>query len=150
MSLVPWRRRDVVNKDWDLFPNWFDRWFDLRLQNRLPEVFSDGNIPPVNIAEDESSFQVSVELPGMNEKDITVNLMGNQLVIAGERRFEEEKKDREYHRIESQYGSFSRTVTLPRGVRESGVKATYKKGILTVQVPKVEPTPTAKIEVKAG
>lgn len=150
MSIVPWRRKESMVRDWEDLPSVFNRLFDGRWFDQLPEAVAGGRIPPVNLAEDEGNFTVNVEIPGMNEKDINVQLMGNQLVISGEKKFEEEKKGKDYHRVEAQYGSFSRTVVLPREVRGTGVKAAYRNGILTVTIPKQEPTPASRIEVKAG
>ncbi|MEE8467019.1 MAG: Hsp20/alpha crystallin family protein, partial [Planctomycetota bacterium] len=67
-------------------------------------------------------------------------------------KWKEEKKEKEYHRVESQYGSFQRNITLPEGARldSNSVEATYEKGILKITIPKVEPTPACKIKVKAG
>jgi HSP20 family protein len=125
-----------------------DRMFETPYTNRLPEVFQTGMAPAVNIAESEASFTVSVELPGLNEADIDVQVLGNQLVIAAERRFDEDKKGKEFHRVEHLYGSFSRSITLPTGLRTDTVDARYKKGILTLTIAKVEPTPAAKVKVK--
>ena len=121
-------------------------------ESRLPEVFQRrGGMPAMNVSEDEQGYEVTVELPGLDEKDIEIQLMGNQLVISGERKWHEEKKEQEFHRVESQYGSFQRSVTLPDDTRRDGeaVEATYKKGVLTVRVPKVEPTPARKIKVQS-
>jgi HSP20 family protein len=152
MKLMPWRKRDDVAT----FRNEFDRLFDQFLEPdfgaNLPAAFRTGAVPPVNVAETEKSWSVSFELPGLNEKDIQVQLMGNQLVVSGERKWEEEKKGKEFHRVESQYGSFQRAIQLPENARleADALVATYKKGILEITIPKVEPTPAAKIPVKAG
>ena len=75
--------------------------------------------------------------------------MGSQILISGERKWEEEKKGKEFHRVESQFGSFERIVQLPENVRADPEKidAAYKKGVLKITVPKLEKTPTAKIPV---
>jgi HSP20 family protein len=92
-----------------------------------------------------------VDLPGLEEKDIDVKLMGTQLMISAERKWEEEKKGKEFHRVESQYGSFARSLTLPENARmnRESIEATFQKGILEIKIPKVEPTPAAKIAIKA-
>jgi HSP20 family protein len=137
-----------------LLPSRWDDWFGFPWmetpKSRLPEVFQGAALPPVNVSETDKAFLVSVDLPGLEEKDIDVKLMGNQLMISAERRWEEEKKGREYHKVESQFGRFERTVMLPDNVRSGGGDATYKKGVLTVTLPKVEPTPSKKIDVKGG
>ena len=150
MKLIPWQRPALTRRTDSLFSKLFEDPFDFNFNDRLPETFRTNLVPAVNVAEDEKALTVSVELPGLEEKDIDVEVMGNQLVISGERKFEEEKKEKDFHRVEHQYGSFSRTVTLPTGLKTDAVDAVYKKGILTVSIPKVEPTPVAKIKVKTG
>jgi HSP20 family protein len=153
MNLIRWRDRGPVSTlrgdlD-DLFETMMNRFPSPELAKRLPEVFRGGPFPAVNVAETEKDVTVSVELPGLDEKDIEVELMGNTLTISGERKWSEEKKKKDYVRMESQYGSFQRSVVLPEGLRTDPdvVTATYKKGMLEVTVPKVEPTPVAKIKV---
>jgi HSP20 family protein len=104
----------------------------------------------MNVSESENQFTVSLELPGMEAKDVNIEVMGNQLQISGERKWEEEKKGKEFHRVESQYGSFSRSLTLPENARmeRESIEATFQKGMLEIKVPKVEPTPAAKISIK--
>ena len=148
MRLIPWHRSALSRRADSLFNRFFEDPFNFTEQ--LPEVLQSAPVPAVNIAEDEKTLTVSAELPGLEEKDINVQIMGNQLVISAERKFEEEKKEKEFLRVEHQYGSFSRTITLPTGLRTDAVEAVYKKGILTVAIPKIEPTPAAKIEVKTG
>jgi HSP20 family protein len=137
-----------------LMPSRWDDWFGIPwmegAKQRLPEVFRTATLPPVNVSETDKAFAVSVDLPGLEEKDIDVKLMGNQLVISAERRWDDEKKGREFHRVESQYGRFERMVTLPENVKTGVGEASYKKGVLMITIPKVEPTPATKINVKMG
>jgi HSP20 family protein len=125
-------------------------WLENMPKSRLPEAFRTPTLPPVNVAETDKAFTIAVDLPGLEEKDIDVRLMGNQLTISAERRWEEEKKGREYHRVESQFGRFERSVTLPENVKLGAAEAAYRKGVLTITLPKLEPTPATKINVKAG
>ena len=153
MSLIPRKSRTPVRSPQNL-SSWMERFFEepwvgFSESRQLHEVFHGVTVPAVNISEDEKTFTVSCELPGLEEKDIDVQVMGNQLTISGERRFEDEKKEKEFHRVEHQYGSFSRTVTLPTALRFDQADAAYQNGILTIDFPKVEPTPSSKIEVKA-
>lgn len=126
----------------------FDRFFDHPFVDRLPEVFQAGLTPAVNISENEKTYKVHVELPGLKEEDIDLQVLGNQLILSAERKFEEEKKGDEFHKIEHQYGSFSRTIPLPNGLKTDAVEAAYKRGILTMTFPKVEPTPATKIKIE--
>lgn len=151
MSLVPWSERALSS-----FRNEFDdllsRFERGDVDSKLPAFFRKTTVPAVNVSETEKSWTVSFELPGLSEKDINVQVMGRQLVVSGERKWEEEKKGKEYHRVESQYGAFQRSVLLPENLRldADSISATYKRGMLEVTLQKVEPTPTAKIPVKSA
>jgi len=152
MNILPWRDRYSPASLRSEVDSLLGRFPFMEGETRLPEVFGRRAMPPVNIAETEKNWSVAVELPGLNEKDIRVEIMGEQLVISGERKWEEEKKNKEYRSVESQYGSFERSIQLPSNLRlePEHITATYKRGILEVTVPKLEPTPAAKIPVKAG
>src|SRR5687768_17931089 len=102
--------------------------------NRLFQDFGRGSdelltsgtfIPPVDIYEDENSVSLRLEVPGMQEKDIDVRLENNTLTVRGERNFEKEEKEENFHRIERRYGSFSRSFTLPNTVDTDKVEANY-------------------------
>lgn len=148
INMIPVHRRD--DEDWwsQVF-NWGDG--SLAGSSRLPELFRRGPSPALNVAETEDEYTVTLDLPGLDEDDIDVQLMGNHLVISGERKWEDEEKKKEFHRVESEYGTFSRTVVLPEGLTSDpeSIKASYKRGLLEIRVPKVEPTPATKIKVKA-
>jgi len=154
MSLIPWRRQnegslalqDEFDELWKAFNDPFNGF-----QRRLPVPFEAKSFPPMNVSESEHHLTVTLELPGMDAKDVTIEMMGNQLSITGERKWEDEKKGKEYHRVESQYGKFSRTLTLPENLRldRESIVATFQKGILEIRVPKVEPTPAAKIPIQS-
>lgn len=155
MHLIPWRKRGemmTIEKEMeDLWGRFFGTNGDSTLAGHLPSVFEDRFLPAMNVSETESDWRVTLELPGMSEEDIEVELMGRQLVVSGERKWKDEKKDKEFHRVESRFGSFRRMVTLPDMVRPDpdAVEARFEKGVLEIRVPKTEPTPVAKIAVKA-
>ena len=115
-------------------------------ENRLEPRF----LPVANIAETEKDWVFTMELPGMNENEVEVRVLGNQLVVTGERKMEKETKEKQYHRVESSYGMFERRFDLPAEVRTDaeGVKATFHKGMLEVRLGKLEPKPVTKIPVK--
>ena len=98
----------------------------------LAAVFS----PRVDVTETDQEVKVSAELPGMDEKDITVAMEDEALTLRGERKDEREEKGKNWYRREQSYGTFNRIIPLPAGVEGSKAKATFKKGILTVTVPK--------------
>ena len=131
---------------------WFEDAFGddgpMTFKSRLPEVFQKEFVPPLNVAETEKAYVVTLELPGMSEEDLHVQVMGNQLMITGEKKFEETTKDKEFHRVESQFGTFTRSVTLPNHLRTGEVDAIYENGMLTISVPKMEPTPTSRVRIR--
>src|ERR1700686_1207928 len=125
------------------------RWDPFRELNALNERsggFMGGNWdralsttawnPSVDIFENDNEVVIKAELPGMDAKDIEVKLENNVLMLKGERRFEKETKEENYHRVEREYGVFSRSFSLPTAVNGDKVTAEYKDGILKVLLPK--------------
>jgi HSP20 family protein len=103
--------------------------------------------PPVDIKETPDALVLSAELPGIDKKDVHINIEENVLTISGERSFARDEKKEDYHRIERVYGSFSRSFTLPRNVKIDAVKAAFDNGVLTVTVPKAEESKPRKIAI---
>ena len=93
-------------------------------------------VPAVDVYEDEQNLVLKLEIPGVNEEDLNVSLENNTLTIQGERKFEKEEKEENFHRIERRYGSFLRTFRLPNTVDTEKVEASYDKGILKVMLAK--------------
>lgn len=144
-EMVPWRRyrTPLARPRKDLF-HWFLEDFD------LPD-FGTGErewMPPFDISETEGEIVVKAELPGMKVEDIDITLTDGLLTIKGERKMEKEEKQENYHRIERQFGTFSRSMNLGLQVEADGVDADYKDGVLTVTLPKAEEVKPKKIEVK--
>jgi len=119
------------------------------LETSLAQTMGQVEHPALNISEDEKNITVEAELPGMESKDIDLSLQNNMLVLQGEKRFENEKKEGNYHRIERSYGSFSRTIPLSSAVDEDKVKASFKNGVLTVTLPKQEVARGKKIGIES-
>ncbi|HEY6028485.1 MAG TPA: Hsp20/alpha crystallin family protein, partial [Pseudolabrys sp.] len=115
---------------------------------------SNGNIsmlvPSTDVTETDKEIEITAELPGLEEKDVQVNLADGVLTIRGEKNAEKEEKDKNYRLVERSYGSFERSIELPDGVKSEDVKATIAKGVLTVKVPKPAPAQAKKIEVKSA
>jgi HSP20 family protein len=107
-------------------------------------------IPPVDIYENENSLSLRFEVPGMREDDLDIRLENNTLTVRGERKFEQEEKEENFHRIERRYGSFSRSFTLPNTVDSETVKADYKDGILTIELAKRAEAKPKQIKVGLG
>ena len=106
--------------------------------------------PSVDIFETDNDVVVKAELPGMDPKSIDVRLENNVLLLKGERHFEKETKEENYHRIEREYGSFSRAFSLPMAVKEDKITAEYKDGILRVVLPKKEEVKPKTIKIEAA
>lgn len=104
-------------------------------------------VPAVNIKEDPEQYVLSVELPGMKKEDVKIEFKENLLTISGERKMADEEKREGYHRIEHGYGQFSRSFTLPQGVKADQIEARYTDGILTISVPKAEEIRPKQIEI---
>lgn len=135
---------------------------DLRtLQSRFFEPFfarfnfADDNLqsgtwaPPVDVAEERDRILVKVEVPGVDEKNLSIHFEDGLLTIRGEREFER-KEDRNYHRIERAYGTFVRTFSLPRSVDAASISANYRNGVLEVEIPKKEEAKPRQIQINVG
>src|SRR5881392_962413 len=106
--------------------------------------------PPVDIYEDEHTITLKLEVPGIDEKDIDVRVEGNTLTVHGERKIEKEEKEENYRRVERQYGSFTRSFTLPSSVDSEQVSADYDKGVLQIKLAKKTEAKPKQIKVNVG
>jgi HSP20 family protein len=107
-------------------------------------------VPAVNTREADDAYYIEVDLPGVKKEDISIDVNDNVLTISGERKIEEERKDEEFYRVESVYGKFERSFTLPEDVDADKIEAEAKDGVLTVKIPKAQVVEKApkKIEIK--
>jgi HSP20 family protein len=156
-------RRDLAERQqyespMQLFQNEINRMFDDFFRDPFaPLTFREPALggeftPRVDVVESDKDFKVTAELPGMEPKDIQINLEKDTLTLSGEKKSEHEEKQKGYHRIERSYGTFQRVIPLATEIDEEKVDAQFKNGVLTITLPK---TPAAvktakKIEVKAG
>jgi HSP20 family protein len=115
----------------------------------VPTFGSTDVVPRLDMTETDKVIEVTAELPGLEEKDVEVNIADNILMIRGEKKSEKEEKDKNYRFVERSYGSFSRSIELPSGVDAERIQASLAKGVLTVTVPKPAQAAMKKIEVKA-
>jgi len=160
MNLIPWRpkgleragesvdnalvrfRGEVEN----LFDRFFrDAWGTSALES-LPARFGWG--PRMDLAESENDVVVKVELPGIDPKNVEIDVTGTVLTIRGEKKQEKEERKRDYHYVEREYGSFSRSVQLPASVDPNQVDAAYKDGLLTVTLGKRPEAKPKRITVR--
>src|SRR6201988_5513672 len=119
-------------------------------EGREESLTSTTFAPPVDVYEDEHSVTLKIEVPGIDEKDIDVRIENNTLTVHGERKFEREEKEETFRRVERQYGSFTRTFTLPNTVDAEHVQAHYDKGILKIQLAKKAEAKPKQIKVSVG
>lgn len=160
-SLIPWRHKAVTPRGegdtvFDRFHQEMKGLFDDFFAR---EPFSPGAIdffrgsdiiPKINVSDGEKEVKITAELPGMDEKDLEVNLHNNQLTISGERKHEEEVKEENRYYFESSYGKVYRSIPLPTEVDSEKIDAKFKKGVLTIKLPKTKPTvPKKKITIRA-
>ena len=128
-----------------------DRLFERFLEPVWPEMPTMGEWEPkVDITEDKDAITVKAELPGVEEKDISVSIQDGMLMIKGEKTSEKEEKDKRYHRVERTYGAFSRAMRLPAAVDGGKATAEFKNGVVTVKLPKAPEAKGTSIPVKAA
>lgn len=152
-SLVPiGRDRSVAGNPFVSLQREIDRLFDdfTRGFPKLADTVPEKLMPSIDVTETDKEIEITAELPGLEEKDVQINLSDNLLTIRGEKKAEKEQKDKNYRMVERSYGSFERTLELPEGINADAIKANISKGVLKVTVPKPAPAQTKKIEVKSA
>lgn len=127
------------------FSNLIDRFFNDTLTRSGGSAYSF--VPRVDIMENDKAYQIQVAVPGMNKEDFKIDLNENYMTISGERKFTQEKNDNNFHSIETQYGTFSRSFSLPENINSAKISAKYVNGILEITVPKDEKK-TLKTSIK--
>ena len=149
MALVRWTpgyspTRDLVNMQEEL-----NRFVDGFFRG-APRADLTPFTPVVDIEETAEEFVLRADLPGIQQKDVKVSLMGDTLTIRGERSWEKEQKNRNLLRSERAFGTFERSFTLGTPVRAEAVKASYKDGVLEIRVPKAEEARLREIDIQVG
>ncbi len=141
------------------------RWDPFReavsLQNRVNSLFhnlSEGEspvaaasfVPPVDIYEDAQKLVLKLEIPGIDQKDLDVRVEDNTLTVKGERKFEAEEQEKNFHRIERSYGSFFRSFTLPSTIQTDNVQANYNAGVLKLELKKKPEAQPRQIKINVA
>lgn len=141
MALIKYSRPnvDLHSKN---FSDILDEFFNESLNYR-----KDSFMPSVDISETETEFEVSVALPGMSKDDINVDLDNGRLSISGERKFEQEEEGKDFHRVESKFGSFNRSFQLPDSIDEESIEAKYENGVLNITIAKREEKVKKQIKI---
>lgn len=142
MALLKYNRpgSDLYNKK---FSDIMDEFFNDAVTSR-----KNSFAPSIDISETDKQYIIDVEVPGIDKKDIELNIDNNMLTISGERSFNKEEEGKQYHRVESHYGTFNRSFRLPDNVESDSVKAAYNNGILNITVDKSEDKLKKQIEIK--
>jgi len=151
-AMAPTKALNALQRRWDplgFFETPFNRFFEGLNSPFAEEAFPLTKwAPACDIYETEKEVVVKAELPGLKKEDVNVSIENNLLTIYGERKFEEETKKDNYHRVERIYGEFMRSFTLPMFVDIGKIGAEFKDGILMLTLPKREEAKPKQIEVK--
>lgn len=146
MAIVRWNpMREMMNihrEMDDLFGDFFG------LTRRGGELENWHWTPRINVEENDGAFEVTAELPGMQKEDIKIELKGDVLTVKGEKKIEEEKKEKNFHLCERVYGNFTRTIRLPDHVDREKIEAEYKDGVLKLDIPKTKEVKPKEIKVQ--
>lgn len=135
--------------DFDQLRREMQRMLDTVSGGELSREYPAGVFPPMNITQDDNSFYLRADIPGIRPTDISVSALRNRVSISGKREIPEENGNVSYHRKERAQGEFSRTVTLPAEVATDKVEAHYADGVLTLTLPKAEEAKPRQIAVKS-
>jgi HSP20 family protein len=145
MSVSRWDPFQDLHAFRDEMNRTFNRWFGREEQD---ERSAPRWAPALDVMESGDAYHIDVEVPGLGPEDIDVTVDQGMLTVQGERRYQEETRDRQYHRVERRYGVFRRAITLPSHVDANRVDATYDNGVLRLTVPKTEAAQPKRITVQ--
>lgn len=151
-GLFEWHPFDTLRRQ-------IDRLFEEPFRKAAPEFEPFGRLPlawasapAVDLVEKDKEYEITAELPGLDEKNVEVKLSNGTLTISGEKKEEREERDKGYHLSERRYGAFRRAFRVPEGVDQEHIEASFGKGVLTVRLPKTtdgqKPEKTISIKAK--
>ncbi|TFG96404.1 MAG: Hsp20/alpha crystallin family protein [Calditrichales bacterium] len=142
MTLVKWNpARSLFNLGEDFFT-------DVMNSNNLASNFREGCYPAVDILEDDSKYHVQMELPGLEKEDVKISFKDDVLIISGEKKAEKDESNKNYHHFERRYGKFERAFRVNSEIITDKIDATFKNGVLIIDLPKAEIAKPKEIEVK--
>ena len=128
--------------------------FSSEINRLFDTLFEPGNAnraqrwaPAMDLVEADDHFLLKADLPGLGEDDVSIEVQDNVLTLSGERKTEQERKERGFYRLERSFGRFSRSLTLPEGIDADGIKASFDKGVLEVSIPKPEERKPRRISI---
>jgi HSP20 family protein len=140
---------------WDPFrelssiQNELNRLFGRTFSTEGGETREAGWVPAIDVAETQDRFLITAELPGVDPDDVDISVENSVLTLRGDRRFYQETKEEDFHRIERRFGNFARSITLPSTADPERIRASFDAGLLTIEVPKKEEAKPRKIQIKA-
>jgi HSP20 family protein len=150
MALLPVKRRERDRSDLARFPSGMDDLFNSFFDGWDSPFLARGRWPALDIGENKDAFVVKAEVPGCKAEDIDISVQGSILTISGEKKHEEEKKEKGYYHVERSYGSFRRDLNLATEIDADKIKAVCENGVLTLTLPKSEKAKPVKVEVKGA
>jgi len=133
MNVIRWDPFGGMDEMLNRFPSMFERWALLSGAGEKAEWS-----PSVDISETDQEYLIRALLPAVRKEDVNVTVEDRMLTVSGERRQQQEQKDEKFHKLESFYGNFSRSFSLPEGTDASAIRAESKDGVLTIHVPKIK------------
>jgi len=141
-ELAPFREFERMRRE-------MDRLWDSFFERRPASIEEEGEfLPALDLAETENDLVVKCEVPGLEPKDIDISLSDGMLTVKGEKKQEREEKKADYHLVERSYGTFIRSIQLPKEVQSDKISASYKNGILKINLPKSEEAKKKEIKIK--
>lgn len=148
MSIIRWNpEKSLFNFEKEM-NNLLDNFGIFR---KSDEAFENAVWSPLtDIVEEKDDYVLRLDLPGLNKEDVKINFANNTLSVSGERKFENETNDKNYHRVERAYGKFYRSFTLPKEVKQDKIDANFQNGQLTITIPKAEEAKPKEIEIKVS
>lgn len=147
MTLV--RFRPERELDTTAIPRTFSEMLDSFFNDALTTRTTTGSfVPGVDVIEHDTQYEIQVSLPGMKKEDINIEMEDGVLTVSGERKYENEEKTKKYHLIESRFGKFTRSFTLPRNINRDSINAKMVDGILNITIDKDEKAVSRQIEIK--
>jgi HSP20 family protein len=150
MALVRWEPARELHTIQQEMNRLFNTFFDAPAGGNGGAAGGRRWVPAMDLVETEEHFVLRADLPGLDEKDVKIEVHDNVLTLSGERTYEHEGKKDGYYRLERGSGSFSRSLTLPKGVEAEGITASFDKGVLEVLVPKPAERKPRRVEINVG
>lgn len=146
LEMTPWKSYGGLRPFYRDMDDWWNRFFR---ESPLSESSWEWT-PTIDVSESDGKVVVKAEMPGLDAKDIDIDITGDVLTLRGEKKAEEEKKDERFYYRERHHGSFQRSFRLPTSVDSDNVDAHFKNGVLTINLPKSEESKQRKIEIKSA